>query len=396
MTLIELIVAITLMSVVIVGLATTIGASDKVIQLTRARQVAEAAANKRIEELRDIDYDNLALDTQPTHSSDPNNPDFYVSADGTQYNYTGATPANNEDLIVDTTPPLGQVKHIETPVTVGTTVVDVYQYVTWVDDPTIAGTQNLKRITVVVHYHTVAVPGTDATLRESVLFTPGTVTINPDDSESDPTTTTTSTSTSTTTLPSACGSFSMAGSGGAQVGYTATTTITITLNLDACGVDYVDVSNDGSTWTSNLPYDSTDPTLAWTLTGGDGEKTVSVQAHNGIAGVPFSVGAQNIILDTIKPTTPTNLTGSASCQGSNRTVVMSWDTSTDDNFVGYHVYRSTDGVTWQLVTSVVGTSASDTSSKGLSSTRYYVAAYDKAGNESNASNTILYSKNQCS
>jgi hypothetical protein len=393
MTLIELIVAITLMSVVIVGLATTIGASDKVIQLTRARQVAEAAANKRIEELRDIDYDNLALDSQPTQSSDPTNPDYYVSSSGTQYNYTGATPPNNEDLIVDTTTP-GQVAHIETPVTVGTTVVDVYQYVTWVDDPTIPGPHNLKRITVVVRYHTVAVPGTNATLRESVLFTPGTVTITPDSTTT--TTTTTTTPTSTTTTPSACGSFSMAGSGGAQVGYTASTTITITLNLTGCGANYVDVSNDGSSWTYNIPYVNSDPTMAWTLATGDGNKTVSVQAHSGTSGAPFSVGSQVIVLDTTKPTTPTSLTGSASCQGSNRTVVMSWNASTDLNFVGYHVYRSTDGVTWQLVTSVVGTSASDTSGKGLSSTRYYVAAYDKAGNESNASNTILYSKNQCS
>ena len=79
-------------------------------------------------------------------------------------------------MIVQTSPP-GPVAHIESPVTVGGTVVDVYQFVTWVDDPGISGTQDLKRVTVVVEYHNVAIKATDHILRESMLFTPGTVTL---------------------------------------------------------------------------------------------------------------------------------------------------------------------------------------------------------------------------
>ena len=61
MTLIELVVAITLLSIVMTALAAFIGISLKSVQLGRARQVAEAAANKRLEELRDVDYPQLAL-----------------------------------------------------------------------------------------------------------------------------------------------------------------------------------------------------------------------------------------------------------------------------------------------------------------------------------------------
>ena len=72
---------------------------------------------------------------------------------------------------------------------------------------------------------------------------------------------------------------------------------------------------------------------------------------------------------------------------------MSWGVSTDTHLAGYRVYRSTDGVSWQIVASTTGTTASNTQSKGLASVRFYVKAYDKAGNQSNATNTISLSKN---
>jgi fibronectin type 3 domain-containing protein len=69
----------------------------------------------------------------------------------------------------------------------------------------------------------------------------------------------------------------------------------------------------------------------------------------------------------------------------------------DTNFRGYRIYRSTDGVTWSVFVQVSQTTVSDnTLKKTLDSVRYYVVAYDKAGNESNATNTIALSKNQCS
>jgi chitin-binding protein len=112
--------------------------------------------------------------------------------------------------------------------------------------------------------------------------------------------------------------------------------------------------------------------------------------------VPWVLAQQSIILDTTKPTTPGTLTRSASCSGSTRTVHLSWGAASDTNLVGYRVLRSTDGVTWQIVNSTTGTTATDSNSKTLTSVRFYIKAYDKAGNESNATNTITFSKNQCS
>ena len=62
MTLVELMVAISILAIVMSGLALSIGVDYKAVALARARQVAEAAANQRLEELRDVDYATMALD----------------------------------------------------------------------------------------------------------------------------------------------------------------------------------------------------------------------------------------------------------------------------------------------------------------------------------------------
>jgi hypothetical protein len=394
MTLIEVMVAVSILALIMSGIALSIGVNYKAVALARSRQVAEAAANKRLEELRDVDYASMALSTQPVHSPDPQNPDYWVSADGSTYDVTGN--GDNETLIVDTT--AGPITHVETPVTVGTTVVDIYQYVTWVDDPGIPGTQNLKRLSVVVEYHTVPFIGGSHILRESVTLTPGTVTLG-GDTPGSATTTTTSTSTSTTTIASGCGSFSISGSTGASGGYSASPTVTITMALDPCGGTVIaNFSNDGgNTWGPDVTYSSSGPTIAWTLTPGDGTKTVTGRARFSSDPVSsaWSIGGHSITLDTIAPTTPANLTRTVSCSGTTRTVVLSWSAASDLHLVGYHVYRSTDGVTWTLVTSTSSLTASDTNDKSLTSVRYYVTAYDAAGNNSNASSTIALSKNQC-
>ena len=291
MTMVELMVAIGIVSLIMSGLALSIGVDYKAVALARSRQVAESVANKRLEELRDVDYSTMALMTQPDHDSVSTNPDFFVSTDRLTYDVTG----NNdyEALIWNTT--TGKVPHIETPVTVGTTVVDVYQYVTWVDDPTIAGTQNLKRLTVVVQYHSVPTVGGAKLLRESVVLTNGTVSL-PASATTTTTTTTTTTApaTTTTTAPAApCGTFSVAGSSGASVGYTSSVTVTITMALTGCpGSVRAAFSNDGgTTWGADVVYSSVSPTLAWTLTTGAGTKTISGRVRNGTSGT-YSVSSK--------------------------------------------------------------------------------------------------------
>lgn len=396
MTLVEVMVAVSVLALVMSGIALSIGVNYKAVALARARQVAEASANKRLEELRDVDYASMALSSQPTHSSDPTNPDHWVSTNGTTYDVTGQ--GDDETLIVNS--PNGPITHLESPVTIGTTVVDIYQYVTWVDDPGIPGTQNLKRLSVVVEYHTVPIVGGSRILRESVILTPGTVTLGASATTTTSTTsTTTPVSTTTTTGATNCGSFSVAGSSGASVGYSASTTVTITMSMASCSDPnmYLNFSNDGgTTWGPDVTWNASTPTVAWTLTSGEGTKTITGRARHWSGGSPWSIGSQSIILDTIPPTTPASLSRNLSCSGSTRTVVLSWSASSDLHLTGYHVYRSTDGVTWNLLASTSSLTYTDTNSKTLTSVRYYVTAYDAAGNNSSASPTITLSKNQCS
>jgi PKD repeat protein len=400
------------------------------------------------------------------HSTDSSNPDYFVSTNGANYDVTGT--GQNEALIVDTAGP-GPVDHIESPVTVGTTVVDVYQYVTWVDDPGIAGSQNLKRLTVVVQYHSVPTIGQARMLRESVVLTPGSVTLSSSGASSIPasfsyaqasspaytinftdtstgsptswqwdfngdgtvdstlqnpsytfagagsypvtltvtkgalsgsvanTVTVTTTATTTTTTASTCGSFTVAGGSGATVGFTASTTVTITMSLTGCGSTiYANFSNDGgTTWGSDFAYSATATTLAWTLDSANGTKTITGRARSGAAGTPWSLASRSIILDTIPPTTPASFSRTVSCSGSTRTVVLSWSAASDTYLAGYHVYASSDGTTYSLLSSVSGLSKSTTNSKN-SVVYYKVKAYDSAGNESSATSVIQLAKQQCS
>src|SRR4051812_29461064 len=137
-SLIELVVAMAVLSTIMSGLALSLSVDYKAIALARSRQVAEGVANKQLEEYRDVGYSTLALASQPVRDGDTTNPDSFVSTSGAQYDITGA--GTNEDLIV--VPTTGPVVHLEQNVTVGTTVIDVYRYVTWVDLAGVAGTHN--------------------------------------------------------------------------------------------------------------------------------------------------------------------------------------------------------------------------------------------------------------
>ena len=92
---------------------------------------------------------------------------------------------------------------------------------------------------------------------------------------------------------------------------------------------------------------------------------------------------------------PGTLTFTKSCSGNDRTVNLSWGSSTDANFRGYRVYRSINSAAFVAIATSSTSTVSDAQPKTLDSIAYRVVGYDKAGNESNASNTISVSKNQC-
>jgi prepilin-type N-terminal cleavage/methylation domain-containing protein len=412
MTLIELMVALSVLAVVMAGLGGVIGISYKTVALSRQRQVAEAVVNQQLEQIRDIDFSRLSLTQNaptPAHSTDTTNPDYYVSADGVNYDVTGA--GKNEALIINNPSP-GTVDHVQSPVTVGTTQVDIYEYVTVAGGTTSSPT--LKRVTVVAKYRNQAVNGISRILRESVTLTSGSFTLGSTSTTattaSSATTTTTAPTTTTTTAgcsnlasqPTVSGQFTIPSIGSAQSGYTATQTVTIQLPSlsDTCQPISVRFSNDGTTWSPWSIYDPNNPTLAWTLSAGDGTKTVSGQTKDVNANL-VSLGSQTVVLDTTAPTAPSNFSYSASCSGSTRNVTLTWGASTDLHFVGYRLYTSTDGGnTWTQAPNSPTTSLqlAESGPKSLASVSYYVIGYDSAGNQSTQVPTppLTFGKNQCS
>jgi type II secretory pathway pseudopilin PulG len=407
-SLLELVVAMGVLATIIVGFAASVSLGFRTIALARQRQTATELASARLEHLRSVPYENVALSSQPAHSSDPDNPDFFLSTDATLYDITG--DGDEETLIVDddgTDGALGGVLHLEDPVQVGATVMEIYQYVTWVDDPGVSGTEDYKRVTVVVKYKAPSVNGVNRFVRMSGLFTIGTVTIEPASTTTTTgvATTTAAPTTTTTAAPVSCpadvdaptGGFVITATSGAEPGFTAGTNVALTLNFtDTCTPITVQFSNDGgTTYSGPVTYAAANQQVSWALSTGDGTKTVDGSVADG-AGNSATLTPQSVILDTTLPTSPGTLSRAVSCAGTDRTVSLSWGVSTDTNFRGYRVYRSTDGVTWSALGTTSTTSYSDTHKKSLDSVRYYVVGYDKAGNESDATNLVTLSKNQCS
>jgi len=395
-TIVELMAALSVLAIGFVSLAASLGIGFKQITLGRQRQTATEIANARIEHLRNVPYTSVSLSSTPVHSTDVDSPDYFISADNSQYDYSGEE--SYEDLVVDSSS--GQVLHLEDPVAVGTTTMSVFQYVTWLDQA-----NNVKRLTVVVTYRPAAIEGAAQMVRVSTLFTPETITVSgtapgATQGSSSPTPSPTPTPTPTSGCPAdttaPTGTFTITSGTGSDVGYTASTTVALSLSFsDTCTPITLHLSNDGATYGTAITYDALNPTVSWTLTAGGGTKSVYAQVFDGLSNMQ-TIGPNTIVLDTTVPTVPGTLSRTLSCASSNRTVHLSWGSSTDTNFKGYRVYRSINSAAWSAIGTSSTSTFTDSNKKALDSVRYFVVGYDKAGNESNATNTISIAKNQCS
>lgn len=399
---IELIGALSIMGIAFLALAGAMGLGLRSVALGRQRQGAADIGGARVEHARNLPYTNVALSSQPVHATDTDDPDFYVSTDGTSYDYSGT--GTYEPLVVDTA--AGQLLHHENPVPVGETSLSVNQYVTWVDDAGLPGTQNYKRLTVVVQYNQAAVQGVSKLVRVSSFFTEGGVSVGGTGIVATPGATSSPTATpSPSPTSGSCagddnapaGSFTIDKGNAAEVGYSASQSVTLRFSgvSDACTPIRLRFSNDGTTYGEDVYYDAINPTVSWSITSGDGAKQVWGKIRDG-AGNERVLGPESATLDTIMPTVPGTLSRTVSCSGTSRTVNLSWGSSTDTNFRGYRVYKSINGAAFVELVTVSATVRTDIDAKGYDSVRFYVRAYDKAGNESDATNTISLAKNQCS
>lgn len=402
MALVELTGALTLLAVGFLALAIGLSGGFRQVALARQRQSAAEVGSGRIEHIRNVPYEYVAVSSDVTHNTDPGHPDHFVADATNSFDYSGA--GTWEPLIEDAS--AGQVVHFESPVQVGTTTLEVFQYVTWVDDPGISGTQDYRRVTVVVRYLSPASGGVSKMVRTSSFFTPGSVTLGGTApgaalGTSGPTVTPTPSPTGTgcagdNTAPA--GTFEpQAGSGsGSESGYTGSTSITLSFPTvaDPCTPIRLRFSNGGSVYGSDINHDPANPSIGWTLSTGDGVKSIYAKIRDGV-GNEKTVGPKTITLDTTRPTVPGTLSRTVSCSGNSRTVNLTWGSSTDTNFRGYRIYKRVNGAAWLELATVSSTFRADTDSKAYDSLQYYVVGYDKAGNESTPTNTVSLAKNQC-
>jgi type II secretory pathway pseudopilin PulG len=157
---IEVLVAFVLLVIAVGATFQILNASTRQTFRAEESQVMLNVAQREVERLRELNYNQVALTSMPTTSSDPDDPRSRVS--GTTFAVgNGQPPA---ELIVNGGPlhdggtiTGGQVNPGPTPFTAGDISGDIYRFVVWQDDPGCddngeycEGTQDFKRVIVAV------------------------------------------------------------------------------------------------------------------------------------------------------------------------------------------------------------------------------------------------------
>jgi prepilin-type N-terminal cleavage/methylation domain-containing protein len=177
-TLMELLVAMALMSVGVAATLNVFGASGRTTVLAQQRNAAVQQAQGAIDQISTIGYDKVGLTSTPTTSTDPKNPGYRVSGStlliktGLTESFVLSSQTGQSGAAVSPTPTTFAVGSGE-----GTITGKVYRYITWRDENcqsgTCDGTQNTKRITVAVTIdRTGANPATNALWISEVLPDP--------------------------------------------------------------------------------------------------------------------------------------------------------------------------------------------------------------------------------
>ncbi|MCK4546161.1 MAG: hypothetical protein KAW17_01855 [Candidatus Eisenbacteria sp.] len=170
--------------------------------------------------------------------------------------------------------------------------------------------------------------------------------------------------------------------------YTNSTSVTLTSSVSDGETDMSEMrfSNDGgNTWPEGwVPYGTSH---AWTLTSGDGTKTVTGE-YSDLAGNVFST-SDDIILDTSGPDAPTMDTEPTYTAGTSNTV--SWSDESGSGAVAYYAECATDAGFSNVVGNsgwIAGQSHDFTGLTDGQMYHYRARARDAALNESGWSNTV--------
>jgi len=189
-TLVEAMISVTILAVGAFTIAQAMMFGLSTTGLSRQRLASRAALDQQMEQARALNYDNLVLSdaSNLTHSTNPNNPDYWVNQTAQTFDPDGSGSLSAEPLVrvAGASPAL---QHYQNPYVNGGTSYEVYRYVTWYDSPqdgtdasdaadgnhngvSDANGHDAKRVTVVVAW-TSLVGGTTSSLSESSLFSDG-------------------------------------------------------------------------------------------------------------------------------------------------------------------------------------------------------------------------------
>jgi hypothetical protein len=161
---VEVLIAAALLVIAILGMFLTFTDSQKLELVSERSTTMAHIAQQEIERLEGIPYAQLMLSSTPSPSTDPKNPDYYVTSGGSfQWDRSGASKP--DPLVVDPTNPPNPTD--PAPVqgwSEGMFSGSIYDFITWTTDPNCGSgcpsSQDYKRITVAVTMDGELSPGT--------------------------------------------------------------------------------------------------------------------------------------------------------------------------------------------------------------------------------------------
>ena len=161
--LIETLVAVLVLAIGAMAVLGVVDTSTRNTFRAEQTQVAINRAQRELEQIRQLDYEDLALTTTPSASSDPDDPRYRVNGSQFAVGWDGTTPSDYAEMAVKNIGGLtaGTVNPGPTSFTSGDISGKVYRYVVWRNDPNCQlvpnsgldacpGPHDYKRVSVIV------------------------------------------------------------------------------------------------------------------------------------------------------------------------------------------------------------------------------------------------------
>jgi prepilin-type N-terminal cleavage/methylation domain-containing protein len=173
--LIETLVAVLILAIGAMAVLGVVDTSTRNTFRAEQTQVAINRAQRELEQIRHLDYQDVALTTTPAASADPNDPRHRVNGNQFALGWDGTTASDYDEMAVKNVGglTLGTVNPGPTSFTSGDVTGKVYRYVVWRNDPNCQlvpnsgldacpGPHDYKRVVVIVQLDTAPISSTRA------------------------------------------------------------------------------------------------------------------------------------------------------------------------------------------------------------------------------------------